>query len=161
VNRSIIYILVVLIIIAVIFIYIGNKNNVGDFTTGDIKNSEILSINGDYEIKTAEVNYFENIKGFFAEPVEKGNYPGVVMIHEWWGLNDNIRDTAKNLAKNGYKVLAVDLFGRVATTADEARSQTSALNQDKATQNLRAAVGYLRDKGSTKMASLGWCFGGG
>jgi len=49
--------------------------------------------------------------GFLAMPKEPGNYPGIVMIHEWWGLNDNIKFMAKLLAKQGYVVYAVDLYG--------------------------------------------------
>jgi len=48
--------------------------------------------------------------GFLATPKEEGTYPGVVMIHEWWGLNDNIKEMAKILAKEGYVVFAVDLY---------------------------------------------------
>jgi carboxymethylenebutenolidase len=56
--------------------------------------------------------------------------------------------------------LAVDLFGAVATSADEARSQVSALDQAEATSKMRAAAAYLRAQGAQKVASLGWCFGG-
>lgn len=125
------------------------------------KNSEMLSKENSGAITTNEVTYFEDIHGFFAKPAGEGLYPGVVMIHEWWGLNDNIRDMARELAKEGYAVLAVDLFGKVAQTPDEARQMTSSLDKEKAIQNLRAAVAYLRSQGATKIASLGWCFGGG
>jgi carboxymethylenebutenolidase len=98
--------------------------------------------------------------GFYARPSAEGVFPGVVMIHEWWGLNENIKETAKQLAGQGYQVLAVDLFGSVATTADEARALVANLDQAKAVENLRAATAYLRGQGSAKIASLGWCFGG-
>lgn len=125
-------------------------------------NSAMLDSHLNVAIKTEDVTYFENTKGFFAAPEQVGNYPGVVMIHEWWGLNDNIKDMARQLAKEGYNVLAVDLYnGVVAKTADEARAQTSGLDQNKALQNMKAALSFLKTKGATKLASFGWCFGGG
>ena len=124
------------------------------------KNSDMLR-NGDAGgIVTEDAGYFENTRGFYAAPKAPGDYPGVVMIHEWWGLNENIRDMARELAREGYQVLAVDLFGKVAATPDEARSQVSALDQARATENLRAAAAFLRERGSGRIASLGWCFGG-
>lgn len=117
------------------------------------------------EVRGEGANYFENVQGFYAEPeappAGRGDYPGVVMIHEWWGLNDHIRAQAKELAGEGYRVLAVDLFGSVATTSDAARAQVGSLDQAKALENLKAAEKYLRERGSQKIASLGWCFGGG
>jgi carboxymethylenebutenolidase len=83
------------------------------------------------------------------------------MIHEWWGLNTQIRDTARQLASQGYHVLAVDLYeGKVATTSDEARQYVGAIQPEKAVENMRAAVAFLKKQGAGKMASLGWCFGG-
>lgn len=93
--------------------------------------------------------------------------PAVVIIHEWWGLNDHIRGQANELAKNGYVVLAVDLYnGKVAATQAEAQAQTAAVNgnQAEAIANLQDAVKYLRARpevNTSKVASLGWCFGGG
>jgi len=126
-----------------------------------ISNSQMLE-EGQYEVSFSDVNYFDGAKGFFAEPKTQGNYPGVIMIHEWWGLNDNIKDTAKLLASEGYIVLAVDLYdGKVAQNQTEARQYTSSLNQTKAIENMKAAKEYLRSKNAQKIASLGWCFGGG
>lgn len=125
-------------------------------------NSAMLDSRLNVAIKTEDVVYFGNTKGFFASPEKAGSYPGVVMIHEWWGLNDNIKDMARQLAKEGYNVLAVDLYnGVVAKTPDEARAQTTALDQPKALENLKAALAFLKTKGATKLASFGWCFGGG
>ena len=105
-------------------------------------------------------------KGYLALPAglaAGAKAPGVVMIHEWWGLNDHIRSQADTLAREGYVVLAVDLFGgKYATTADQARGLTGGLDQAAATANLTGAVSYLRARPDVgKVASLGWCFGGG
>lgn len=113
-------------------------------------------------VKTQEVTYFDDTNGFLARPEGEGSYPGVIMIHEWWGLNQSIKDAAAKLAAQGYLVLAVDLFGgKVATTPEEARAQVSSLDQPAALENLKAASAFLRAQGAPKLASLGWCFGGG
>lgn len=121
-------------------------------------------LTGGETVKTTddEVAYFGETKGFFVRPDAEGTYPGVILIHEWWGLNDGIKDAARNLAAQGYLVLAVDLYdGKVATTPEEARAYTSSLDQAKAIENMRAALTFLKDQGAGKLASLGWCFGGG
>lgn len=106
------------------------------------------------------VEYFPGAKGYFVRPTAPGSYPGVVMIHENRGLRPEILQTAETLAKEGYLVLAVDLFGGVAEDQDGARALTSAFNQATGTANMRAAAAYLRAEGAEKIASLGWCFGG-
>jgi carboxymethylenebutenolidase len=90
--------------------------------------------------------------------------PAVIMVHEWWGLNDNIRMMARRLAGEGYQVLAVDLFdGQVATTSARARSlvEAASKNPDAAISNLQGAATFLRERGAPRVAVLGWCFGGG
>lgn len=118
-------------------------------------------------VTTQEVNYYGDANGFLAQPKAAGNYPGVIMIHEFWGVNDNIKNMAILLAQEGYVVLAADLYdGKVATTQDEARALAGAVrnNQPEATRNMRDAANYLRDLPNVdgnKIASMGWCFGGG
>ena len=112
------------------------------------------------EIEYQEVIYYKNSQGFLTKPKAPGNYPGIIMIHEWWGLNENIKEMAKQLAGEGYVVLAVDLFGTVATTPDEARKQTMSLNQEEALNNMVSAKEFLKNSGAQKIGSLGWCFGG-
>jgi carboxymethylenebutenolidase len=125
-------------------------------------NSEFLGSTSNTSITTEQdVAYFEGASGYFARPEAEGIYPGVVMIHENRGLRPEIRATADALAKEGYLVLAADLFsGQIVETQEEARALTSGFNQATGTANLRAAAQYLRDQGTTKLASLGWCFGG-
>lgn len=122
-----------------------------------------MFLGGDENVAVQDgVEYFENSYGYYAYPKKEGNYPGVVMVHEWWGLNDNIKDMARVLAAEGYRVLAVDLYhGKVATDSTGARGLVSSVDQSEATSNMKAAVAYLKQQGATKMASLGWCFGGG
>jgi carboxymethylenebutenolidase len=90
--------------------------------------------------------------------------PTVMMIHEWWGLNDQIKATAREYAKEGYVALAIDLMGgSVATTPERARAQTQAVDGDEATETCTAWMDWLRDHehGTGKLATVGWCFGGG
>ena len=92
------------------------------------------------------------------------NAPAVLLIHEWWGLNDQIKAVAAELAKQGYIALAVDLYGgEAATTPDGAKALMSAVNPDKATATLASWVEWLHThkQSNGKVATLGWCFGGG
>lgn len=125
-------------------------------------NSEIFKI-GPFETTSEDVNYFESSNGYLAKPVTDGNYPAIVMIHEWWGLNDNIKVMADKLATHGYVVLAVDLYnGHVGTTSEEARQLMSSFSADSGIKNMNAAVSYLQENyPSDKLGSIGWCFGGG
>jgi len=90
------------------------------------------------------------------------------MIHEYWGLNDNIRSMARTLAKQArYVVLAVDLFkGQSTKDPNQARRLVKSVRDSpqKAISNLQAAVEYVSSLpfvNSSKIASIGWCFGGG
>jgi carboxymethylenebutenolidase len=124
-------------------------------------NAEMLTPQDGQPIKAEDVAYYPDRQGYYVEPAASGTYPGIVMIHEWWGLNDQIKETARQLAGQGYRVLAVDLYGEVATTSTRARELSQNVNQEEALKNLQGASAFLRDRGSAKVASLGWCFGGG
>ena len=106
-----------------------------------------------------------DVIGFLAKPTAQGKYPGIVMVHEWWGLNDNIREMAQLLASEGYVVFAVDLYGEVATTPERAGALAGGVRSDQAsaTKKLRVAVSYLRSlpEVNGRIGSIGWCFGGG
>ena len=128
------------------------------------------------ELQNSTVNYLEGAKGYLVYPasssqedqtVNKSKLPAVVMIHENKGLNDHIKNMANLLAKHGYVVLAVDLFkGEVVTEQNDARRLTQAVrsNPEMAINNLQSAVKYLSSLPNvdpSKIASIGWCFGGG
>ena len=128
------------------------------------------------ELQNSTVNYFEGAKGYLVYPasssqedqtVNKSKLPAVVMIHENKGLNDHIKNMANLLAKHGYVVLTVDLFkGEVVTEQNDARRLTQAVrsNPEMAINNLQSAVKYLSSLPNvdpSKIASIGWCFGGG
>jgi carboxymethylenebutenolidase len=108
----------------------------------------------------------KQVKGYLVRPsAAKGPLPGIIVIHEWWGLNDNIRKTADRLAGEGYEALAVDLYdGQSAENPDDATKYMKAVMADKdsAKDNLKQAYAYLHDhEHATKLGVIGWCFGGG
>ncbi len=90
--------------------------------------------------------------------------PVVILIHEWWGLNDQVKAVAAEMVELGYIALAIDLHGgKVAKTRDEARALTGAVDSAKANDQLSAAVAHLRSHKASngKVGTMGWCFGGG
>ncbi len=107
----------------------------------------------------------QKITGYLAKPEgTDSNLPGIIVIHEWWGLNDNIRMMTRRLASLGYKALAVDLYrGKVAETPENAGKYAREVgeNNENAVDNLRQAYAYLdSEEEVTKTGVLGWCFGG-
>ena len=102
------------------------------------------------------------VNGYLAEPSDKPNAPGVVVIQEWWGLDDEVKAVADRLAKAGYRALVPDLYrGKLALAANEAEHLMNDLNfGDAAGQDIRGAVQYLKATGSAKVAVTGFCMGG-
>lgn len=116
------------------------------------------------KVEYATVNG-QTVTGYFAQPEENTeSLPGLLIIHEWWGLNENIEAMARRLAGEGYKVLAVDLYnGEIGRTPEEARAlvQTVAQNPDSAKENLQQAYQYMVSQQQVpKVGVMGWCFGG-
>jgi len=108
----------------------------------------------------------ELVYGHFAFPEDMIEpLPAVIIIHEWWGLNENIRSVAERLAGEGYIVLAIDLFGgNTADNPGEAKALMSSVveNPGPANENIRQAFNFVSTTaGAPKIGSLGWCFGGG
>jgi carboxymethylenebutenolidase len=116
-----------------------------------------------------EVTYGEaggnTLHGYAARPKgAQGSLPGLIVIHEWWGLNDNIRAMTRRLAGEGYQTLAVDLYGGShAETPEQATKLMNAAMQNPgaAQDNLRRAAAWLEGKGVKRLGVIGWCFGGG
>jgi len=107
----------------------------------------------------------ETVKGIIYMPTGKGPFPGVLVIHEWWGLNDWVKEQASKLADQGYVALAIDLYrGKVAKTPDEAHQLMRGVPEDRAKRDLDAAFHYLQarsDIKKNKIGAIGWCMGGG
>jgi carboxymethylenebutenolidase len=106
----------------------------------------------------------DEVSGFLALPTGKGPAPGIIVIQEWWGLNDWVKDQARALAKEGYAALAVDLYrGKVATKQEEAHQLMMGLPDERAIQDIKAGIDYLRSRPEVKdspIGVIGWCMGG-
>jgi carboxymethylenebutenolidase len=107
----------------------------------------------------------ETVQGVLYTPAGKGPFPGLIVIHEWWGLNDWVKEQASKLADQGYAALAVDLYrGKVATTPDEAHQIMRGVSEDRAKRDLHAAFEFLASQPNVKkdrIGAIGWCMGGG
>jgi carboxymethylenebutenolidase len=107
----------------------------------------------------------EKVMGFLALPRSPGCRRAIIVIHEWWGLNEWIKEQAEKLAANGYIALAVDLYqGRVTVDHSEARKLKRGLREEHAIGDLKAAFDYLvgrPDVDPKHICSLGWSMGGG
>ncbi len=136
-----------------------------------ISNDAVLrAINGlAGEPQGRRVQYFAGnaaTSGYLALPEGDGPFPAVILIHEWDGLVERIQQTADAFAKQGYVALAADLYqGRTGSSRDEniALMRAARADEQAIIDNLNAAVHYLRTQtpASGKVATIGWCFGGG
>ena len=137
----------------------NNSNNLDNNTIAYSYN--IYSNNNTQQAPTrlhnSSVSYYDNTTGYLVYPELANNtqqqqqqqepMPAVIMIHEWWGLNEHIKNQADILAKEGYVVLAVDLYrGEVAADSNRAMELTSSVrnNSASAIDNLQSAVSYLK-----------------
>ena len=102
--------------------------------------------------------------GVIVTPAGKGPAPAVIVIQEWWGLNDWVKDQARALAGEGYVALAVDLYrGKVTANPDEAHQLMNGLAPDRAMRDLEGAFAYLQGRPDVKkdrIGVIGWCMGG-
>ena len=103
-----------------------------------------------------------SVEAYLIEPTKANNAPGIVVIQEWWGLDDEIKRVAQRFADAGYRALVPDLYrGKLALEANEAEHLMNGLNfGDAASQDIRGAVQYLKSTGCNKVAVTGFCMGG-
>jgi len=184
-KNSILKLAWILVVVSSTFLPAVTLNQEGVYAQGspNVTNATVLSgddANSQSGLQNQSINYFDGSSGYLVyadttnttstsgqQQQQQQKLPAVVMIHEWWGLNDNIKDMANELASEGYVVLAADLYnGEVATTPDKAMQLVSSVreNPEQAISNLQSAVQYLAslpNVNSSRIASLGWCFGGG
>jgi carboxymethylenebutenolidase len=185
-HLGVLYSILVILIVFVVFApnLIHNQVNATIITTNDpltingVNNNLLENLtrsSSSFPIENENISYYNNTLGYLTYPIKQNDtknfenrkFPGIVMIHEWWGLNENIKNMAETLAKEGYVVLAVDLYdGKVANTTDAAQNLVSKVrdNPSESINNLQHAVRYLaslENVNSSQISSLGWCFGGG
>jgi carboxymethylenebutenolidase len=107
----------------------------------------------------------ETVPAALYTPAGKGPFPAIIVIHEYWGLNDWVKEQASKLAEQGYVALAVDLYrGKVATTPDMAHELMRGVPEDRAKRDLHAAFQFLESQPNVKknrIGAIGWCMGGG
>jgi len=105
-----------------------------------------------------------NVVGYLALPKGAGTHPAIIVIHEWWGLNDWVKEQADSLAAKGYIALAPDLYhGKVAFDQETAHQLLSGLAEDEAMATLRAVADWLRGREDVRAQAvgvIGWCMGG-
>ena len=120
------------------------------------------------ELKTESVTFAsgdEKAPGYLVLPSAEGKHPAVIVIHEWWGLNDWVKEKTRGFAGDGAVSLAVDLYrGRVAADADTAHQLMRGMPEDRALRDLEGAFNYLAsrpDVDPSHIGVVGWCMGGG
>lgn len=101
-------------------------------------------------------------KAYLIKPEGSGQWPAIIVIHEWWGLNENIKEISDRFAKEGFLALAVDLYkNHVATSKEEAQKLVDNLSLEDGLQICLEAVGYLKSRGDVgKIGVTGFCMGG-
>jgi len=126
------------------------------------------------QVKTREIEYKQGdtpLHGFVAwNDAAQGKHPGVLVVHEWWGLNEHARNQAKRLAQSNYVAFALDLYGngKVADPTHPKDAQSFMTEASKAPAALAARFNAALDLLKTdphvdpeKIAAIGYCFGGG
>lgn len=104
----------------------------------------------------------KSVSGYLARPADAAKAPAVIIIHEWWGLNDHIKDIAERYARAGFIAAAIDLYdGAVTTDPQEAGKMMGALDPMKALVNLGTAIKFLRAQAHVSSVGVtGFCMGG-
>ena len=107
------------------------------------------------------------IKAYVVKPQGVSNAPAIIVIQEWWGLNDHIKDVARRLARQGYIAIAPDLYSRlghpITTDTDEAGRLMTTLQQEDGLKDLNATVAYVKnipDVDASRIGTIGFCMGG-
>lgn len=122
------------------------------------------------EIATQEVTFAGKacqINAYVAEPQGGGARPVVIVVQEWWGLNDNIRDVARRFAREGYFAVAPDLYSRqqhkVTTDPNVAAQLMGGLKKEDGVEDLKSTIDWIRarkDTAASKIGVTGYCMGG-
>lgn len=104
------------------------------------------------------------VSGYMARPIENGSYPSIIILQEWWGLDEHIRDVTRRFAREGYLALAPDLYhGSITDDPEQARSMSSGLDRSRATRDVITGIDHLlnHNMSNGKIYTIGYCMGGG
>ena len=114
---------------------------------------------GQQKVSTTVVRYVsgkDTVSGYLCMPEGKGPFPALIAIHEWWGLNEWVEETAMKFASIGYVTLAVDLYrGKATQSPDEAHELMRGLPEDRAARDLQAAAQYLKTRSNVDPKKIG------
>jgi carboxymethylenebutenolidase len=159
--KEIIYSSLLVILIAFLNLECTGKNNEPGNNSSRVQNDSL-------KIKTMNISYKsgnDTVHAYLAIPEGDGPFPGLIVIHEWWGLTDWIKNNADSFADDGYAALAIDLYrGKTASDPNEARELSGSVPKERAITDLKAAYNYLQNLPNVdaeKIGSIGWCMGGG
>jgi carboxymethylenebutenolidase len=174
-SKVTLLIILILIVGVGIWVFSSDTDTASD---GDMTNGTSTAIttyfrdHSDALAGTTTDYYPDNadVSGYLSVPEDasqSNQQPGIILVHEWWGLNEDIKQMADDYADEGFVALAVDMYGQPPTsssTVARQRSQRVRNNMDAAMNNLGSAVDYLENRSdvdNAKLATVGWCFGGG
>ena len=151
----------ILVIYIFIFINFSCKKRVHEIENSQVQNDSL-------KIKGMMVSYKsgnDSVQAYLAMPEGDGPFPGLIVIHEWWGLTDWIKRNADSFADEGYAALSIDLYrGRTTSNPEEAKELSGSVPKDRAISDLKSAYAYLQNLSHVdkeKIGSIGWCMGGG
>jgi carboxymethylenebutenolidase len=138
--------------------------------TGDVSEAEFRRMHelreGASPALTGEEIEIDGIRAYVSVPADGDPSASVLVIHEWWGLNDHVEHWTDRMAAEGYAALAIDLFGgEVATTPERAMELVRGVDETRALETIARAMRFMREDGrfaaADRRAVIGWCFGGG
>lgn len=174
-SKTTLLLLLIILIGVGVWIFSGDVNTSSDAGVANSTSTVTTTYFRDHSdslVGTTTDYYPENpdVSGYLSVPEDasgSNKKPGIILVHEWWGLNEDIKQMADDYADEGYVALAVDMYGQPPTsssTVAQKRSQRVRENMSEAMNNLSAGVDYLEsrsDVDDAKLATVGWCFGGG
>jgi carboxymethylenebutenolidase len=106
----------------------------------------------------------DTVLGYLSLPKGEGEHPALILVHEWWGLTQWMKDNADMFAKKGYVALCVDLYkGKVTDKPEEAGKLAQSLNQEQAVKDVISSFNYLKTLSMVdvkRVGCIGWCMGG-
>jgi carboxymethylenebutenolidase len=156
---------ILFIIILSAFIFVSCNSKKDDTETTDNKAVDEIALQKELEKAVKYISGRDSVSAYFSLPPGDGPFPALIVIHEWWGLNDWIRYNADAFANKGYAALAIDLYrGKSTKNSDEAHELMRGLPPDRVTKDIQTAYSFLQNNpkvDKNRIGVIGWCMGGG